>query len=85
MKVAKDIPWDGTVRNRVISDAVRICLSDRYAELFNDYETKFLLTLFHAPPDYFLSQRQGRFLSKLYKRTLTADCRLGRSAWRDRR
>jgi hypothetical protein len=70
MRATPLIPWDPTVRNRVIADAVRICLS--YPGLFNAYEWKFLLHLFHAPPDYCLSQRQGRFLTRLLKRTENA-------------
>jgi hypothetical protein len=75
------IPRNATVRNRVIADAIRVCLSDCYADLFNDYETKFLLSLFHAHPDYVLSQRQGRLIAKLFERTTRADWRLSLQAW----
>jgi hypothetical protein len=76
------IPRNATVSNHVIADAIRFCLSDCFAHIYNDYETGFLLSLFHAHPDKVLTQRQGRFLAELFKRAERVDWRLTRNAWR---
>lgn len=73
-----NIPYDTTVSNRTISEAVRTLLSDCYVDLLDNCETAFLHRLLHAPPSYALSDDEGLLLNRLLRRA-------AHSVWMGRR
>lgn len=74
----------GNLRDYNITDAVRVCMSDCYARLFDRSDHKFLEKLFLAHPETTLSPDEAARLTRLVRRTEEANRRdpsLRAKAW----
>lgn len=67
MRTNPIIPRDITASNRIIADAVLTLLLD-YKHVLGNGNLAFLRRLRDAPPDYIVTDKEGRLLNRLLRR-----------------